>query len=50
MNGIMNNTKWNEVRLAMYNLPYIIKWRTKETLNNPKADYSVLTITPAISQ
>ena len=29
----MNNTKWNEIRLAMYNIPYTIKWRTKDFEN-----------------
>lgn len=27
---LMNNTKWEEVRLAMYNLPLPPKWRTKD--------------------
>jgi hypothetical protein len=41
MNGIMNNTKWNEVRLAMYNLPYIIKWRTKDAKNGYISNWDV---------
>ena len=28
--GLMNNTKWDEVRLAMYNLSSSPQWRTKD--------------------
>ena len=31
--GIMNNTKWEEIRLAMYNYPSPIKWRTKSSVS-----------------
>lgn len=26
----MNNTKWEEIRLAMYNYPSVVMWRTKD--------------------
>jgi len=29
----MNNTKWNEIRLAMNDIPYTVKWRTKDLEN-----------------
>lgn len=28
-NRLMNNTKWEEIRLAMYNYPRTAKWRVK---------------------
>ena len=27
---VMNNTKWNEIRLAMSSFPTTIQWRTKD--------------------
>ncbi len=27
---LMNNTKWEEIRVAMYNCPYNVQWRTKD--------------------
>ena len=33
MNECMNNTKWNEIRLAMNDIPYTVKWRTKDLEN-----------------
>ena len=29
----MNNTKWNEIRLAMNDIPYTVKQRTKDLEN-----------------
>lgn len=29
-NGLMNDTKWDEIRTAMYEYPASIKWRTKD--------------------
>lgn len=31
--GLMNNTKWNEIRLAMYSYPKTVRWRVKN-INN----------------
>jgi hypothetical protein len=33
MNPLMNNTKWNEIRNAMYGLNDKIQWRTKDIEN-----------------
>ncbi len=27
--GLMNNTKWEEIRMAMYDYPHTVRWRTK---------------------
>ncbi|KIV73480.1 hypothetical protein SZ39_2005 [Bacillus mycoides] len=37
--GLMNNTKWNEIRLAMYNYPLPIQWRTKDIKNSYICDW-----------
>jgi hypothetical protein len=30
LSGLMNDTKWNEIRKAMYEFTRITKWRTKD--------------------
>ena len=30
MHPVMNDTKWNEVRLAMHELESIVRWRTRD--------------------
>jgi hypothetical protein len=27
---LMNNTKWEEIRIAIYSCPYNVQWRTKD--------------------
>ncbi|MBE1556851.1 DUF6678 family protein [Sporosarcina limicola] len=31
---VMNNTKWEEIRLVMYNYHLNLLWRTKDVVNN----------------
>jgi len=31
--GLMNNTKWDELRIAMYEFPQTLMWRTKDIEN-----------------
>lgn len=28
--SLMNNTKWEEILLTMYNYPLVVRWRTKD--------------------
>ncbi len=32
-NAVLNNTKWEEIRIAMYLYKNPLKWRTKDVLN-----------------
>jgi hypothetical protein len=36
---LMNNTKWEEIRLAMHNYPLPIEWRTKDIENSYICDW-----------
>lgn len=38
-NGLMNNTKWKEIRDAMYDCPYVTKWRIKNLENGYICDW-----------
>ncbi|MFZ3172455.1 MAG: DUF6678 family protein [Carboxydocellales bacterium] len=37
--SVMNKTKWEEIRMAMYNFPQTIRWRTKDINNDHISDW-----------
>lgn len=37
--GLINNTKWEEIRLEMDNYPLTIQWRTKDIENSYISDW-----------
>jgi len=44
--GLMNNTKWSEIRLAMYNYPQTERWRVKNINNGYLSNWDAECVYP----